>query len=56
MFESRSRDIRSGSDVTEGVGRTTGDEFEVSDSLLIAGGGRGGILGVDSVLSELFMD
>jgi hypothetical protein len=34
----------------------TGEEFEVSDSLLFAGGGKGGILGVDSVLSELFME
>jgi hypothetical protein len=45
----------SGSEVTDGVGRTIGEELEVSESFLSAGGGRGGIFGVDSVLSELFM-
>ena len=32
-----------------------GDELEVSDTLLFAGGGSGGIFGVDSILSELSM-
>lgn len=34
----------------------TGEEPEVSDSLSFAGGGSGGIFGVESVLSELLID
>lgn len=44
-----------GSDVSDGVGRITGEELRVSESLLFVGGGRGGILGVGSVLSVLLM-
>jgi hypothetical protein len=55
MLEPPSMEIWSSSDDTEGVGIMTGDELEVFDTLLFAGGGIGGIFGVDSVLLELSM-
>lgn len=48
-----SREMSSGSDVTDdGDGTIIGEEPDVSDSLLFTGDSKGGIFGVDSVLSE----